>query len=216
MSCAHCCPHPGRQPSPFPPRQDYLLAPMPFLVGVPAAKQFTALRSIPLEEVMLVDLDAGTCTPGCDLPPATPSSLPYAEELSDALQVRGIACCSWEVDFMSRHGAGGEQNSVLVGSDVTAGTWIAGQALMSCGQTSAQPQGAVATRPKIRQSPISSRAAAPVRAARFCLDTSVHPEGRQQGLPDHRPMHTRSVVRQHSSSAFRLGECIQPKASCCQ
>ena len=29
---------------------------MPFLVGVPAAQQFTALRSIPLEEVLLVDL----------------------------------------------------------------------------------------------------------------------------------------------------------------
>ena len=72
--------------------QDYLLAPMPFLVGVPAAQQFTALRSIPLEEVMLVDLDAGTCTPGADLPAATPSSLPYAEELCAALQVLAWVC----------------------------------------------------------------------------------------------------------------------------
>ena len=72
------------------PLQDYLLAPMPFLVGVPAASQFTALRSIPLEEVMLVDLDAGTCTPGSELPPASPSSLPYAEELASALQVGSL------------------------------------------------------------------------------------------------------------------------------
>ena len=71
--------------------QDYLLAPMPFLVGVPAAQQFTALRSIPLEEVLLVDLDAGTCTPGADLPPAQPSSLPYAEELAAAFQVPSLA-----------------------------------------------------------------------------------------------------------------------------
>ena len=67
--------------------QDYLLAPMPFLVGVPAASQFTALQSIPLDEVLLVDLDAGTCTLGSSLQPEAPCSLPYAEELASALQV---------------------------------------------------------------------------------------------------------------------------------
>ena len=67
--------------------QDYLLAPMPFLVGVPAAASFPGLRSTPLDEVMVVDLDNGTCTPGSSLPPASPSSLPYAEELASALQV---------------------------------------------------------------------------------------------------------------------------------
>ena len=70
--------------------QDYLLAPMPYLVGVPAASLFTALHSTPLDEVMLVDLDSGTCTPGSSLPPAEPSSLPYAEELASALQVHFV------------------------------------------------------------------------------------------------------------------------------
>ena len=74
--------------------QDYLLAPMPFLVGVPAASQFLAqLHGIPLDEIMLVDLDAGTCTPGSSLPPAFPCSLPYADELASALQVRTARCC---------------------------------------------------------------------------------------------------------------------------
>lgn len=60
---------------------------MPYLVGVPAANSFAALQHTPLDEVMLVDLDQGTCTPGSSLPPATPSSLPYAEELAAHLQV---------------------------------------------------------------------------------------------------------------------------------
>lgn len=72
--------------------QDYLLAPMPFLVGVPAAGSFAGLRSTPLDEITVVNLDAGTCTPGPGLPPAEPSSLPWAEELAGALQV--LLCCS--------------------------------------------------------------------------------------------------------------------------
>lgn len=67
--------------------QDYLLAPMPFLVGVPAAGSFAGLRSTPLDEITVVNLDTGTCTPGPGLPPAEPSSLPWAEELAGALQV---------------------------------------------------------------------------------------------------------------------------------
>lgn len=41
--------------------QDYLAAPMPFLVGLHAPNLFaSALRSSALEEVVLVDLDRGT------------------------------------------------------------------------------------------------------------------------------------------------------------
>ena len=74
--------------------QDYLLAPMPYIVGLPAAAGCSVLRSTPLDEVMLVDLDNGTCTPGSQLPPANPSSLPYAEELATALQANShIPAC---------------------------------------------------------------------------------------------------------------------------
>ena len=41
--------------------QDYLAAPMPFLVGLHAPSLFApALRSSALEEVVMVDLDRGT------------------------------------------------------------------------------------------------------------------------------------------------------------
>ncbi|KAK9791805.1 hypothetical protein WJX73_001133 [Symbiochloris irregularis] len=80
--------------------QDYLLAPMPFLVGVPAAGSFAGLQSTPLEEITVVNLDAGTCTPGPGLPPAEPSSLPWAEELASALQAHTALLRSpseWEI-----------------------------------------------------------------------------------------------------------------------
>ena len=45
--------------------QDYLAAPMPFVVGLHSPNLFTAaLRSSSLEEVVVVDLDRGTVRVG--------------------------------------------------------------------------------------------------------------------------------------------------------
>ncbi len=44
-------------------RQDYLSAPMPFLMGVHAPNLFkSTLRSAAMEEIVVVDLDRGTTT----------------------------------------------------------------------------------------------------------------------------------------------------------
>lgn len=41
--------------------QDYLTAPMPYLIGIPAPHLLQGLEHMDLEEVVFVDLDAGTC-----------------------------------------------------------------------------------------------------------------------------------------------------------
>lgn len=50
--------------------QDYLAAPMPFLVGLHSPNLFAAaLRSSSLEEVVVVDLDRGTVRVSLAMPP---------------------------------------------------------------------------------------------------------------------------------------------------
>jgi len=68
--------------------QDYLNAPMPFLIGIPAPQLLHGLKYMGLEEVVFVDLDAGTCTLGSqDGPPMDYALLPWAHHLRAAFQV---------------------------------------------------------------------------------------------------------------------------------
>lgn len=66
--------------------QDYLTAPMPFLIGLQASL-LPSLKQLPMDEVSLIDLDLGTCQP----PPGSPTDdarlLPWADRLQAALQV---------------------------------------------------------------------------------------------------------------------------------
>lgn len=69
------------------PVQDYLAAPMPFLMGLHAPNLFMpTLRSGSLEEVVIVDLDRGCLYngPGQPLPKC---ALPWADQLRDALDL---------------------------------------------------------------------------------------------------------------------------------
>lgn len=63
---------------------DYLTAPMPYLVGLPA-QMLPMLKGIPMDEVTLVDLDLGKCdpAPGCERDDAR--MLPWRDELEAAL-----------------------------------------------------------------------------------------------------------------------------------
>ena len=72
--------------------QDYLNAPMPYLIGIPAPQLLPGLQHMGLEEVVFVDLDAGTCTLGSQAgPPMDYALLPWAHHLQSAFQV-GVAC----------------------------------------------------------------------------------------------------------------------------
>ena len=66
--------------------QDYLTAPMPFLIGLQASL-LPSLKQLPMDEVSLIDLDLGSCQP----PPGSPTDdarlLPWADRLQAALQV---------------------------------------------------------------------------------------------------------------------------------
>jgi len=67
--------------------QDYLAAPMPFLMGLHAPNLFMpTMRSGALEEVVIVDLDRGCMYngPGQPLPKC---ALPWAEQLRDAFDL---------------------------------------------------------------------------------------------------------------------------------
>ena len=67
--------------------QDYLAAPMPFLMGLHAPNLFMpTLRSGALEEVVIVDLDRGAMYngPGQPLPKC---ALPWADQLRDAFDL---------------------------------------------------------------------------------------------------------------------------------
>ena len=75
-------------------RQDYLSAPMPFLMGVHAPNLFmSTLRSSAMEEVVVVDLDGGTTTAsslhaprrGGDVGGGAGSALPWGRQLEAAL-----------------------------------------------------------------------------------------------------------------------------------
>ncbi len=69
------------------PLQDYLAAPMPFLMGLHAPDLFmSTLRSGSLEEVVIVDLDRGCMYngPGQPLPKC---ALPWADQLRDAFDL---------------------------------------------------------------------------------------------------------------------------------
>eukprot|EP00884_Botryococcus_braunii_P014564 jgi/Botrbrau1/23108/Bobra.0243s0042.1 len=67
--------------------KDYLLAPMPFLIGLPGSHAVAGLSRIPLEEVVVVDLDLGTVRQGLNGPPVPPLHLPWADRLASALQM---------------------------------------------------------------------------------------------------------------------------------
>ena len=68
--------------------QDYLTAPMPYLIGIPAPQLLQGLEHMGLEEVVFVDLDAGTCKLGSqDGPDMDHALLPWAHHLRAAFQV---------------------------------------------------------------------------------------------------------------------------------
>ena len=71
----------------FCPPQDYLAAPMPFLMGLHAPDLFMpTLRSGSLEEVVMVDLDRGAIHTGPGQPLAQ-CALPWADQLRDAFDL---------------------------------------------------------------------------------------------------------------------------------
>jgi hypothetical protein len=80
------------KPSPlFARLQDYLAAPMPYLVGI-QAECLPLLRGMALEEVVMIDLDRlGSCTPELGSPGDDYWALPFAAELEDVFEVGG--CC---------------------------------------------------------------------------------------------------------------------------
>ena len=69
--------------------QDYLTAPMPFLIGLQASV-LPSLKHLPMDEVCLIDLDLNSC----QAPTDDARLLPWADRLQAALQVSLImACC---------------------------------------------------------------------------------------------------------------------------
>lgn len=69
------------------PLQDYLAAPMPYLVGI-QADCLPLLRGMALEETVLIDLDRlGSCTPELGSPGDDYFQLPFARELEDVFEV---------------------------------------------------------------------------------------------------------------------------------
>ena len=67
--------------------QDYLQAPMPFLIGLPA-QLLPAVRQMALSEVLVLDLDLGKLQPQPGISPADDSAaLPWSDRLLTALQV---------------------------------------------------------------------------------------------------------------------------------
>jgi hypothetical protein len=70
-----------------PPPQDYLAAPMPYLAGV-QADCLPLLRGLPLEEVVVIDLDTlGSVSPALGSPGDDARLLPHARELEDVFEV---------------------------------------------------------------------------------------------------------------------------------
>lgn len=68
--------------------QDYLTAPMPYLIGIPSPQLLRGLEHMGLEEVVFVDLDAGTCRLGSqDGPDMDSALLPWSHHLQAAFQV---------------------------------------------------------------------------------------------------------------------------------
>ncbi len=66
--------------------QDYLQAPMPFLIGLPA-QLLPAVRQMALSEVLVFDLDLGKLQPQPDSPVDDAALLPWSDRLLTALQV---------------------------------------------------------------------------------------------------------------------------------
>ena len=65
------------------------------------------LRGLPLEEVVMIDLDRlGSCTPELGSPGDDYWQLPYARELEDVFEV-GAWGWSWVVEAASRRAPGG-------------------------------------------------------------------------------------------------------------
>ncbi|KAF6256297.1 AEX-3 domain-containing protein [Scenedesmus sp. NREL 46B-D3] len=64
--------------------KDYLTAPMPFLIGMPA-QLLPSLKGIPMDEVTLIDLDLGRCEPASGSPRDDAALLPWREQLEGAL-----------------------------------------------------------------------------------------------------------------------------------
>lgn len=69
--------------------QDYLTAPMPFLIGLQASL-LPSLKRLPMDEVTLVDLDLGTCEPSPGSLRDDASLLPWSDRLQAALQVNPL------------------------------------------------------------------------------------------------------------------------------
>ncbi|KAL6757957.1 AEX-3 domain-containing protein [Haematococcus lacustris] len=65
--------------------KEYLAAPMPFLIGMPA-QMLPLINGIPIDEVTLIDLDMGKCNPAPGSSRDDASMLPYRDQLEAALQ----------------------------------------------------------------------------------------------------------------------------------
>ena len=66
--------------------QDYLTAPMPFLIGLQSS-MLPMLKHLPMDEVTLIDLELGTCEPATGSPQDAARLLPWSDRLHAALQV---------------------------------------------------------------------------------------------------------------------------------
>lgn len=114
--------------------QDYLAAPMPYLVGI-QADCLPLLRGMALEETVLVDLDRlGSCTPELGSPGDDYFQLPFARELEDVFEVRPPACLL--PPLSSSCGAGerptGERQLCRSGAFACCAPWP-GNAAVACG-----------------------------------------------------------------------------------
>eukprot|EP00210_Caulerpa_lentillifera_P003214 g3071.t1 len=65
--------------------RDYLQAPMPFLIGLPA--ELMDFRGLQMDEVTLIDLDLGTCSPKPGSENDDAYFLPMREQLQDSLHL---------------------------------------------------------------------------------------------------------------------------------
>ena len=66
--------------------QDYLTAPMPFLIGLPS-ELMPMLKHMPMNEVVLVNLEQGTVDPPGGAAADDARRLPWSDRLRSALEV---------------------------------------------------------------------------------------------------------------------------------
>ena len=104
--------------------KDYLTAPMPFLVGLPA-QLLPVLKDIPMCEVTLIDLDLARCDPAPGSARDDANNLPYKRTLEAALQAAYSTLRS-PTEYESSPLIAGAW-SVWVGEGLVPSVWVQGE-----------------------------------------------------------------------------------------